>query len=59
MLDSFEDLPGRSQAAIVKAKQRRPSLRLISNDYASRRQNATTLANVIPTSPPCGAPPTT
>jgi hypothetical protein len=30
--DSFEDLPGKWQAAIVKAGQNRPNLRLISSD---------------------------
>ncbi len=28
--DSFEDLPGKWQAAVVKAEQNRPRLRLIS-----------------------------
>jgi hypothetical protein len=30
--DSFEDLPGKWQAAIVAAEQNRPNLRLISSD---------------------------
>jgi hypothetical protein len=30
--DSFEDLPGKWQAAIVEAEQNRPKLKLISND---------------------------
>ena len=30
--DSFEDLPGQWQAAILKAEQRRPKLRLVSSD---------------------------
>jgi hypothetical protein len=30
--DSFEDLPGKWQAAIVKSEQNRPNLRLISSD---------------------------
>jgi hypothetical protein len=30
--DSFEDLPGKWQAAIVTAEQNRPNLRLISSD---------------------------
>jgi hypothetical protein len=29
--DSFEDLPGKWQAAILKAEQNRPKLRLISD----------------------------
>ena len=29
---SFEDLPGKWQAAILKAEQNRPKLPLISND---------------------------
>jgi hypothetical protein len=29
--DSFEDLPGKWQAAIVKAEQNRPELRLVSD----------------------------
>ena len=29
--DSFEDLPGKWQAAIVKAEQNRPKLRLVSD----------------------------
>jgi hypothetical protein len=29
---SFEDLPGKWQAAIVKAEQNRPNLRLIGSD---------------------------
>ena len=32
---SFEDLSGKCQAAIVKAEQNRPKLRLSSNDRAS------------------------
>ena len=31
--DSFEDLPGKWQAAIVRAEQSRPDLRLVSSDY--------------------------
>jgi hypothetical protein len=30
--DSFEDLPGKRQAAIIAAEQNRPKLRLVSND---------------------------
>jgi hypothetical protein len=30
--DSFEDLPGKWQAAILAAEQNRPKLRLISRD---------------------------
>jgi hypothetical protein len=30
--DSFEDLPGKWQAAILEAEQNRPKLRLISRD---------------------------
>jgi hypothetical protein len=30
--DSFEDLPGRWQAAIVRAEQNRPNLRVVSGD---------------------------
>jgi len=30
--DSFEDLPGKWQAAIVAAEQRRPRLRIVSGD---------------------------
>jgi hypothetical protein len=30
--DGFEDLPGKWQAAILRAGQNRPRLRLISND---------------------------
>ena len=30
--DSFEDLPGKWQAAILKAEQNRPELRLVSGD---------------------------
>jgi hypothetical protein len=30
--DSFEDLPGRWQAAIVRAEQNRPDLRVIGTD---------------------------
>jgi hypothetical protein len=30
--DSFEDLPGKWQAAILKAEQRRPKLRVVSGD---------------------------
>jgi hypothetical protein len=30
--DSFEDLPGKWQAAIVKAEQNRPTLRVVSGD---------------------------
>jgi hypothetical protein len=30
--DSFEDLPGKWQAAILKAAQSRPNLRLVSSD---------------------------
>ena len=30
--DSFEDLPGKWQAAIVTAEQNRPKLRLVSGD---------------------------
>jgi hypothetical protein len=30
--DSFEDLPGKWQAAILEAEQNRPKLRLISED---------------------------
>jgi hypothetical protein len=33
--ESFEDLPGRWQAAILKAEQNRPNLRLVSGDSAS------------------------
>lgn len=29
--DSFEDLPGKWQAAILKAEQNRPTLRLVSD----------------------------
>jgi hypothetical protein len=29
--DSFEDLPGKWQAAILKAEQNRPKLRLVSD----------------------------
>jgi hypothetical protein len=32
--DSFEDLPGKWQAAILKAEQNRPKLRLISSAWA-------------------------
>jgi hypothetical protein len=31
-VDRFEDLPGKWQAAILKAEQHRPKLRLISSD---------------------------
>ena len=30
--DSFEDLPGKWQAAIVTAEQNRPDLRIVGND---------------------------
>ena len=30
--DPFEDLPGKWQAAIVKAEQKRPKLRLVTSD---------------------------
>ena len=30
--DSFEDLPGKWQAAILKAEQNRPKLRVVSGD---------------------------
>ena len=30
--DSFEDLPGKWQAAILKAEQNRPKLRLVSSN---------------------------
>ena len=30
--DSFEDLPGKWQAAIVRAQQNRPELRLVRSD---------------------------
>ena len=30
--DTFEDLPGKWQAAIVKAEQKRPKLRLVTSD---------------------------
>jgi hypothetical protein len=30
--DSFDDLPGKWQAAIVKAEQSRPGLRVVTND---------------------------
>jgi hypothetical protein len=30
--DSFEDLPGKWQAAIVRAEQNRPQLRVVSSD---------------------------
>jgi hypothetical protein len=30
--DSFEDLPGKWQAAIVRAEQNRPRLRVVSGD---------------------------
>jgi len=30
--DSFEDLPGKWQAAILEAEQNRPKLRLVSED---------------------------
>jgi hypothetical protein len=30
--DSFEDLPGKWQAAILKAEQNRPELRVVSRD---------------------------
>jgi hypothetical protein len=30
--DGFEDLPGRWQAAIVRAEQNRPKLRVVSGD---------------------------
>ena len=33
--DTFEDLPGKWQAAILKAEQSRPKLRVVSGDLAS------------------------
>jgi hypothetical protein len=30
--DSFEDLPGKWQAAVLKAEQSRPNLRVVSSD---------------------------
>jgi hypothetical protein len=30
--ESFEDLPGKWQAAILKAEQNRPKLRVVTND---------------------------
>jgi hypothetical protein len=30
--DSFEDLPGKWQAAILKAEQNRPNLRVVTSD---------------------------
>jgi hypothetical protein len=30
--DTFEDLPGKSQAAILEAEQNRPKLRVVSRD---------------------------
>ena len=30
--DAFDDLPGKWQAAIVKAEQNRPKLRVVAND---------------------------
>ena len=32
-VDDFEDLPGKRQAAIPSAEQRRPKLRVISGDW--------------------------
>ena len=34
--DSFEDLPGKWQAAILEAEQNRPKLRLVSSDRCPR-----------------------
>jgi hypothetical protein len=31
--DSFEDLPGKWQAAILEAEQNRPKLRLVGGDH--------------------------
>ena len=33
---SFEDLPGKSQAAVLAAEQNRPKLRVVSSDRADR-----------------------
>jgi hypothetical protein len=35
--DRFEDLPGKWQAAILEAEQRRSKLRVVSGDWGSRR----------------------
>jgi hypothetical protein len=31
--DSFEDLPGKRQATILKAEENAPNLRIVDNDY--------------------------
>jgi hypothetical protein len=31
--DGFEDLPGKWQAAILKAEENAPNLRIVGNDY--------------------------
>jgi hypothetical protein len=31
--DGFEDLPGKWQAAILKAEESAPNLRIVGNDY--------------------------
>jgi hypothetical protein len=37
-VDTFEDLTGKWQAAILKAEQKRPNLRIVGSDqYALRR----------------------
>jgi hypothetical protein len=34
--DSFEDLPGKWQAAVLEAEQNRPKLRVVSGDWRQR-----------------------
>ena len=36
--DSFEDLPGKWQAAILEAEQNRPKLRVVTSDSVDRRR---------------------
>jgi hypothetical protein len=47
--DSFEDLPGKWQAAILKAEENRPNLRIVGRDSSSpgRHRNACRLAGEV------------